>query len=128
MVLLLVLSLIYCTFISKPIVISPPPPPPPRNLNVSSTHTQFHEHHACMHSYPGTVGGVLVVLFLLLVTTVVIITSVHLILRRKKGGGTCILYTLMLAVSIQWTGLLDWNTGLTFDPQNSIQKASFSPL
>ena len=27
-----------------------------------------------------------------------------------------------------WTGLLDWNTGLTFDPKNSIQKASFSPL
>ena len=27
-----------------------------------------------------------------------------------------------------WTGLLDWNTGFTFDPKNSVQKASFSPL
>ena len=33
-----------------------------------------------------------------------------------------------LVVSIQWTGPLDWTTGLTFDPKNSIQKASFSPL
>ena len=27
-----------------------------------------------------------------------------------------------------WTGLLDWNTGLTFDPKNSTQKALFSLL
>ena len=27
-----------------------------------------------------------------------------------------------------WTGLLDWNTGLAFDPRNSIQKTSISPL
>ena len=42
-------------------------------------------------------------------------------------------FALLLGQSLfsgldHWTGLLDWNTGLTFDPKNSIQKASFSPL
>ena len=44
-------------------------------------------------------------------------------------GIVCMVYRQSLFTGLDhWTGLLDWNTGLAFDPKNGIQKASFSPL